>query len=141
MGAWVYPHCTVDRDEKLVALALAEYRVDFFDQSDPPPEVPFTPTHVLYATYMQWLSDNVPAADVLGERQFGRALRKAIGVDETVRQFRRYEGKRTWGYVGLQGPGSIVVVTKRGRPNVNRLKAAEAAAPSPEVRRAEADPE
>lgn len=114
---WHHSQTRMDRAEALVTEALSDFRVvGYEDPKDLPPEVVFTPTHVLYDVYLKWLPANAPGATPLNETYFGRALRRALGLDEALKQFRRYRGKRCWGYVGVRGPGSVMASSKAGRP-------------------------
>jgi len=113
----------MDRAEAMMSEALSAFRVvPYEDPEDLPDEVVWTPTQVLYDAYLKWLPVNAPSATPLSESYFGRAMHRVLGVEPALKQFRRYHGKRCWGYVGVKGPGSIIVSKSRGRPTNERKR-------------------
>lgn len=93
----------------------------------------FTPTRLMYQAYVRWLSRNREDAQPVGGSFFGRSLGSTIGADPFLRVQRFYEGRREWGYLGVKGPGSILVSSQRGRRATISNDADEAAAPAAEV--------
>jgi hypothetical protein len=124
----------LDRESLIREALLSSYRsLTGYVPGNLPSSVVFVPTRRLYDAYLKWLSQNVEHAEPVGERMFGRFLGSALGVDAELRVQRFVKGRREWGYLGIQGPGSITVTTQRGRRAKPPEDAHETAAPAAEV--------
>lgn len=109
-------------EEEQVAIALRAYTFDHEQAS----VTDFTPTRVMYETYLRFVdqADNgADAPEVLNEKQFGAALRRAFNIGDQRHTRRRIGDQRINGYLFVRGPGSIAVHNGPGNPNLARHSA------------------
>jgi hypothetical protein len=106
-------------EEQHVMKALRDYQFDpaLTTHRD------FCPASVLFETYRQFVRQS-GLTDVLSDRQFGVALRRAFKIDAGRKTRRTYQGRNVNGYCFVSGPESIVSHDGRGNPELKSRKRA-----------------
>jgi hypothetical protein len=113
----------LDVQEALKVYKTVDHGADYFD---------WVSSDQLYETYRAYFNSRLHQPDdpeLLKIREFGAALRRVFPEfeDDDERRVKvTINGKRRWGFTGINGPGSVRINPQRGRP-----KGTHKAAPAP----------